>query len=776
MANVLEPLGYGCQDRVLYSGAVQRSVVALVLVAVVLVVFAPIVLGGKTWDDVPYHTEVAPARIAAADAVLGGALPTWWDGTGLGVPLLGEPSHGAAYPLTWLSATPGSLDLVLVLHVLWCAIGVALWARRLRASELGALVAGVLVATAGVIASAALRGALPALAQLPWIAVAGSHCAWTQSPAARARSAVALGVLLGLVGLAGQLAVLVHALVLAALVLARRWRWLVVACAIGLAIASVQWLPALFVLGDTAGATVHPLALSRLVELVLPLPQLGAAVGADEAAWFPSLFVGAPLFALAAISEPRRRFSIFAGVLAVLALVVGRGGSWPHWLGIPELHVVTLAIIAAAHAGVGFDAVLAGERRAILALAGAAVALAVAFSSVLVLRSRVDAEHLGAIDRALVSGGLALACAVGVLALAWRIARVGGSSTGSAEPSRARGHDRANTLRTLAVTALVVAPSVGAVPVVAPTTERALVATPPAWVEKAIAPTEVTLDGDHAHAAARGPLRVFRPIMSFGGPNPVSDVRTLEAAIATLAGTSAAKWGIGAARSDDPARPEVHDRVWLAAAGAGGQLLDRYDIALAILPGSMVGGRGLTEVARRGNLGLVRYPASPSAALVYEWIFVDDVETALARLFPPGAGRGLGAGLVVLQGTGRENQDEPGPAQPCTIDRWSVGAIDLSCDARGPAYAVVSSTAARGWTVSVDGADVPWLAADVMRRAVAVTAGEHRIAWRYRAPGLRIAFVLAALAVAALVAVLLVYGRDPDDRDEPPDPERPDLN
>ena len=93
-----------------YSRRVQRSLVALVLAAIVLVVYAPIVLGGRTWDDARYHTEVAPPRIAAADAVLHGELPTWWEGTALGVPLLAEPSHGAAYPLTWIAATPLTFD------------------------------------------------------------------------------------------------------------------------------------------------------------------------------------------------------------------------------------------------------------------------------------------------------------------------------------------------------------------------------------------------------------------------------------------------------------------------------------------------------------------------------------------------------------------------------------------------------------------------------------------------------------------------------------------
>jgi len=271
-------------------------------------------------------------------------------------------------------------------------------------------------------------------------------------------------------------------------------------------------------------------------------------------------------------------------------------------------------------------------------------------------------------------------------------------------------------------------------------------------------------------AQAGAPLRVFRPITSFAGDmHAVPD--DLVAAIETLAGDSAAKWGIGAARSEDPARPAQHDQVWLAAAAAGGALLDRYGIGLAILPASMA--QGPHALGVRGRWGLVRASASPPAAVVYEWLFAPDVVTARARLFPPG-GHGLDAGVIVLAGEGAQNQDEPGPPQPCTIERWAHGAIDLRCTAERPAYAVVSSSALPGWSVAIDGNAADWQTADVLRRAVALPAGAHRIAWRYWPPGLTIALVVAALGSAALIALWLVYGRDPHAEDRTLDPARAD--
>jgi hypothetical protein len=83
------------------------------------------------------------------------------------------------------------------------------------------------------------------------------------------------------------------------------------------------------------------------------------------------------------------------------------------------------------------------------------------------------------------------------------------------------------------------------------------------------------------------------------------------------------------------------------------------------------------------------------------------------------------------------------------------GAIDVTCTSDVPAYAAVSSATAPGWTVSVDDRDSAWLTADVLRRAVRIEPGTHRIAWRYQAPGLTIGLVLAGIAVLGLIALYL---------------------
>ncbi len=699
-------------------GAPSRSLplVALVLGVAILVVQIRVIAGGQTWDDVRYHTAVAPPRLSAALAVQRGEVPGWWDGSGLGVPLAGEPSHGALYPPTWLAATPRALDLSSIAHLAWAALGIAVWARR-RASDRGALLAGVLAATTGILMSAALRGALPALAHLPWLGAAVDWLGQARALRDRARAACAIGVLVGAIALVGELALLIDAIAIAlALGLGKgATRYLVAAIGAGLAIGAVQWIPAVLQLPDGAGAEVAGLPLARLVELLVPGAFGGT--GADHAIpaiagaapWAPSLFVGAPLLALAAVRAPDRRMLGVIGGLALAALVAGRGG-WPAWLGAPELHVAALAVVLAAFAADGLDALVLGQRRAVRALALGAGFTALALGALAVLRMQ-HRELASPIDRALVDGTLGVACMASGVVLAWRT------------PGR----------RMAVLFALLVAPGVGAAPSIAPTTDRAVVSEPPAWAQLA--------------ASIPAPIRAFRPVS-------LQDRPSLDDAIATLTGGSAWRWGIAAARSEDPARLGAHDQTWLAAAGEGGALLDRYGIALAILPSTVASGRQMTVLGQRGSWALVLLPVAPAAAVMQGWRWAVDPGDALALLFTAGGGTGMMRGMIVLAGGG-----PPGPSsrepRPCAIWAWRDGDIDLSCTADTAGYAVVSSTPAAGWTVSLDGRGADWLTADVLRRAVAIPAGTHCVHWTYTVPGLRVG---ALVALAGLLALIALWG------------------
>ncbi|HWO18772.1 MAG TPA: hypothetical protein VNO30_08345 [Kofleriaceae bacterium] len=711
--------------------------VAAVLAVAIVAIQVRVIAGGQTWDDARYHAEVAPPRLAAAAAVWAGELPAWWEGSGLGVPLAAEPSHGAMYPPGWIAATPRLLDLLAIAHLLWGALGIAVWARRRAptgaqgASEPAALAAGLLAATSGILASAAVRGALPALAHLPWIGVCAAALAAAEDRRGRLRAALALGGLLGLVATAGVLAVLAQGLVLALALGARRraWPWLGAAIAAGLAIGAAQWLPALAQLGAASGGEVSGLPLARLVELIVPGafgsadPARGIPALAGASPWAPSLFAGAPLLALGAVRTPPRRLLAVIGAFAALALVAGRGG-WPAWLGAPELHVAALVVVLAVNAGAGFDALMAGDRRALIALGVGAGCAGVALGALGALRVRQpDAE--AAIERAMLDGALGLIAMLLALALAWRV--------------RERGAERGTPL----VLVLLLLPSAGAAPSTAPLAERALVEDAPAWARAADAAA-----ADAAAAGGGAPRRVFRPAFMHDRPEDLGD------AIATLAGASGWRWGLGAARSEDPARPRAHDPTWLAAARDGGALLDRFGIALAILPATLVVPRHFKALATRGDWALVAFPAAPAASVLRGALWAEADADALALLFPPSPQGGkLPRGTVVLRGRGPARPDR-GPPVPCAIQSWRAGELELACAADADGYAVVSSASAAGWRAEVDGAAVPWLTADVLRRAVPLGAGAHVVRWTYEAPLSAAGLGLGLAGLAGLAAGL----------------------
>jgi hypothetical protein len=629
-------------------------IVAVVIAAAVVAVQARVVVGAATWDDVHFHTAVAPPREAAAVAIGRGELPEWWEGSSLGVPLAAEPSHAALDPATWLGRTPHALELVLIAHLWWAGLGVALWARRRGASARAAAVAGCIAAACGVVAATALGGSLPALAHLPWIGWAAAGLA-----EGRRRSAAALASLIGAIALAGELAVLGDALVLACAVGASRasWRWLAGALAAGLALGAALWLPALHELASTAGSHVAPLSLARLAVLVAPLvplivlgelpPRRRRRQEAREAE--PGSSARAARHDRLSAWRLLRRLRRLGGYLVLLASAVA-AGRW-HELGQPETQVAALALIAAAMAARGLDAAFARRWLAIVALALAVMPVFVQQPAV------VSADAL-------------------------------------AEP---------------------------------------------AWAS--------------AVQALPAPRRLYRPPQLVGRePLPLAD------AFATLAGASAARWGVDAARSDDPARASLHDATWFAAGHEGDALLDRFGIALAVLPASNDGSTRPGELGRSAGWTLVQMPAVAPAAVYSDWEFVPDVHAAIARTFPP-VGARAGRERVVLVGQGIANEEGLAPPRACTIERWTAGAIDLTCTAQLASFAVVSSSAAPGWSVTVDDRGAPWLVADALRRAVALPPGTHHVAWRYREPGLHAGLALAVLGALAVIALLVLARR-----------------
>ena len=85
---------------------------------------------------------------------------------------------------------------------------------------------------------------------------------------------------------------------------------------------------------------------------------------------------------------------------------------------------------------------------------------------------------------------------------------------------------------------------------------------------------------------------------------------------------------------------------------------------------------------------------------------------------------------------------------------YRPGRVQAEAEARAPALLLLADTWDVGWSVRLDGAAAPSLAADGALRAVAVPAGHHLVEWRYRAPGLARGAAVSALCLCVLFALL----------------------
>jgi hypothetical protein len=114
---------------------------------------------------------------------------------------------------------------------------------------------------------------------------------------------------------------------------------------------------------------------------------------------------------------------------------------------------------------------------------------------------------------------------------------------------------------------------------------------------------------------------------------------------------------------------------------------------------------------------------------------------------------GVPPGEVVLNAP-----DQPASGLPGTVtvrsDRGGYIAADVN--AQGAGYLVIGDAMQQhGWSVTIDGKPAKLVAADHAEVAVAVPAGQHRIVFGYRAPGLRVGAVITALALLIIIALFV---------------------
>jgi len=153
------------------------------MIAVIIapfVLFAPLLLTGKTifWGTV--SLQFLPWRYIAWEALKMGNLPLWNPLVGMGAPLLANYQSGRFYPPNWLVLLAGVIGgiswaswvqtLLVALHLCWGGIGMVLLVRKIGFGELSQAICGLSFALSGYfVARSAFLSINAALAWLPWV-------------------------------------------------------------------------------------------------------------------------------------------------------------------------------------------------------------------------------------------------------------------------------------------------------------------------------------------------------------------------------------------------------------------------------------------------------------------------------------------------------------------------------------------------------------------------------------------------------------------------------
>jgi len=779
----LWPLGAPCDTC---------SVKSLWLLAVLLVtVYAPL-LGGR----VIYNRDVArfvyPIRWFVRDCIERGQWPWWNPDIGLGFSTLADPQYGLFYPpnlLHLIGPLPLAVMLVMLLHLVGGAVGMALLGRAFGLRREATLVAGLAWALSGYVASLWTNGCrLPTAAWIPWQALAFVNlagCAATARPWRRAAAGLAaaigaaflsgdafvagMGVLLGLgmalVWLLGEFRDGGDHAGPPAVLVARRLAAAVTSAGLaGLALAAVALLPAALAIGgterrggvDAAVATSGSLHVARFIDFVAAGATGKAWVEAPDAPWVRTLLDGRPLsmslylggsvLVLVLLAFARRGARGWyqvrgVAVLALLSLLLALGRHTPvyalarvllpplGYMRAPEKFLLMVVPCLALLAGCGAHRLLSGAAEGVRVRVAVLLALLLATA---VLAPVILDANLGGFVR---SGSLhALAAAAGVFVIA--------------------------TLRTrsdrIAGTALVL-----------------LVA-----ADLALGSAFLLRFGDGSLLTGPSPLaRIihddFQHFQRAGRPSP----RLFR--------------GSGVQESATRANPQSTDRLTLQT------LRDNVSVPLeiAILPGYEVAtppavGRLLAR-GRREVLGLlgVDYAllsdrGSDSAqppGLRTLWSPIPGVRLfgvahRLPRVFLSFHAERLPAAQLQARlldedvVAGREtlleesSPDLPLPAakaEPvsCTIETYATTRLSARCVADRPALAVFVEQQLDGWSATVDGGPAPLLTANTLMRAVLVPPGAHLVALTFTPPGLLVGLALSLAGLCVLAWLAVAHGK-----------------
>ena len=762
-----------------------RATLGCGFAAALLLLYAPVVFGGKTFVLRDSLRFTLPSREFLARSLSSGRLPEWWDGVGFGVAFAGNPVHGVVSPLSWLLAltpSPWAFDALTLVQLLVLSLGAFALAGRLGADRAGALFSGLAVVLSGYVVSTIPNGNVPYITWIPWLAWSAlvvAEDSGTSSPRTFAwlslAGAFALQLLAGEPGHTLAAGLLVLLVVLASdrpfLGSARK---LAAPLGTGAGLAAVGLLPAMSLLATSARAfypspdptkfSMHP---GRALEWVWPLafgsegkeswfirPVLGLEYG--DAAFAFSLYLGLPVLVLAAgaAKDPRiRRLLLGSLVFLVLAL-----GQYTPLFGIlrkvvPPLRVVNypekfffgVVLIWCVAAGAGFSRVFGREappRWALLFPAAGSAVLAAGAAAVRWNRSTLE-SLLGSRAAGIRLGEGLDQCVAGAV-----VAALGGGLFAAAVWLRKRGGQSFPIL--LAFVGVSV-PLLFSARSITPLASRSLVERTPGLLARL--PRSPLAQADVRPRLFLYPAPRIRPPLP-GGEEIAAEIEE------TLDTNVAARFGYDILPGFETGDSACSRRFWEEVSPRMSLLafvrLLGVDFAMVPDPARYAPGFPILASSSAGSI-VGTFPVRPRAFVAPRATPAASAAEGLDSL--AWDGRERDPARVVVSGTGAEKLDVPGPLEPCGIKSARPEDVSLRCESPGGGYAVLLDENLPGWSAQLDGQPAPILTADGLFRAVRVPPGEHRIAFLYRAPGLRTGAALSALTLAALLAAAFVPGR-----------------
>jgi hypothetical protein len=752
--------------------ALLRLLPAAAFALLVVTVYADPLLTRRSFtgrDLLPYGM---PLEKATHDAWARGRLPAWNDDVSGGRPLLPNPNAGALYPLRPLLSRvsfPQAMRLFPVLHWMLAGWGMLALLSALGASSGAGWVAAGTYAFSGVIVSEVFYLPLQAGAALqPWALWALVRP--SDRPGGRA---IGIGAVYGLMLLAGDAVSIAIALAAAAMWLllevrrAERGR-AAAALAAGVLLAALLAAPQLCatallvpetqraVAGLSLGESLtYSLSPWRLLELAVPYP-FGEIWTLDTArnwgaglvrCFFATLYCGA--FAVVAFATGRGgRGSRFCLALAAVSAAAAAAGiflpeAWramasPIPLRYPEKLVVGLTVAISLQAGLGFDRIARSPRSsARLSLRVAAVLAALAAGAVAAPAAvRSLAAVAGAAPGARLQAEVQIPPALALASLAWLATFGALALLGSGAGAR-----RHRAAAVLSVLPLLATRRIAV-------TDRDDVLFPPTAFARAI--------------ARRDPGGNFRAVDASRYRPPSVLERAADAADPAASAFCRRSWYFHTPtlwrrgtvfNSDldggDLSRTESLRRVssFAATDPSGAALFESVALRYAIryrdqppLPGfSRFGGDALQDWDEDSA-------ASPDTRLVSRWREAPTAVAALTML-PE-----LSGGEVVLE-TGRSGSGQGEKGSVRMLERSAEG-FSLVTSSPAPAWLFVLRGFWNHRDVRVDGRRADAVPAQLAFTAISLPAGDHRVLWREKIPGMPLSWIGPALFAVAAAVVL----------------------